>query len=299
MKCPTCGSNSIVHDKQTGERICTRCGLVILEKEMDRRPEWHSEPGDNNGRADMSAGSDLTQHDLGLGSKLGDSSDLSPAWRSKLRRLKKWHKQSRATNYEEKSLRKALIKLDKFCEDLFLPKSLKAEVSSIYRKAKRRKVTPGRDTWLVLAALVFSVARIRGVPRTEKEIVKVLQHRLDGDRREVLKGLRRTRRALMEELGLEVPRPSPKEYIDRFSSRLGIRQETIGEAYRICNNLPDSFKNRKASFLVTAAIIYNASRKSDESSLRIRDVAEELDVGVSSLSKTGKKIRKLLSDHQE
>lgn len=298
MKCPTCGSNSTIHDKQTGERICTRCGLVILEKEMDREPEWHSEPGENHGRADMSAGSDITQHDLGLGSKLGNSTDLSPAWRSKLRRVRKWHKQARATNYEEKSLRKALIKLDKFCEDLFLPKSMKAEASSLYRKSKQEDVTPGRNTWYVLAALVFSVARMRGVPRTEKEIVDALTDRIEKGRKKALKGLRRTRKALIKELNLEVPRPDPKEYIDRFSSRLEVKGETIEEAYGICNSLPDKFKSRKASFLVTAAIIYNASRATGER-VKIREVAEKLDVGVSSLSKTGKRIRELADDQKE
>lgn len=295
MKCPSCGSKSTVKDNVRGKEVCTKCGLILLEREMSTEAEWHEKPGKEKGRADLSSGSDITYHDLGLGSELGRSKELSPGWRAKLRRLRKWHKRARAVNYREKSLRKALINLDKLCEDLSLPKSVKAEVSALFRKARKKEVTPGRNTWSVLASLLFIVSRIRRIPRTEKEVIEIMTIRAEIDRKEALKALRRTRRALEKNLDLEVPRPRPREYINRFISKLDLSQETKAESYRICKSLPEKFKSRKASFLVASAVIYNSARKFDED-IKIREVADVLDVGVSSVSKTGKKIRNLLAE---
>ncbi len=295
MKCPSCGSNSTIRDNARGKEVCTRCGLILLEKKMSKEPEWHNKPGKNQGRADLSSGSDINYHDLGLGSEIGGSRDLSPAWRAKLRRLRKWHKRSRAVNYREKSLRKALINLDKLCEDLSLPKSVKSEVSALFRKARKKEVTPGRNTWSVLASLLFIVSRMRRIPRTEKEVTKVMTIRTELERRGALKALRRIRKALEKELDLEVPRPKPKEYINRFISKLELSKKTKAESYRVCKSLPKKFKSRKASFLIASAVIYNTARKFDED-IKIREVADVLEVGVSSVSKTGKKIRNLLNE---
>ncbi|KXA96503.1 hypothetical protein AKJ38_03175 [candidate division MSBL1 archaeon SCGC-AAA259I14] len=298
IQCPSCESSSVIQDKVRGEKICTRCGLVLLEKKMDKKPEWHTEPGDKSGRADVSSGSDITQHDLGLGSKMGNSRDLSPAWRAKLRRLRKWHRRARASNYRDKSLRQALINLDKLCQDLFLPKSVKAEASTLFRKARKENITPGRNTWSVLASLLFLVARMRGIPRTEKEIVESLKKRAEIEEKEAFKSIRRIRKVLIKQLKLDVPRPKPKEYLDRFISRLDLSQESKEEANKICNSLPDKFKSRKASFLVAAAITYNASRKTSDN-LNIREIADVLNVGVSSVSKTGQRIRELANSRME
>ncbi|KXB03187.1 hypothetical protein AKJ48_04145, partial [candidate division MSBL1 archaeon SCGC-AAA261O19] len=144
MNCPSCESTSVIFDEFQGEKICTRCGLVLTEKHPSLAPEWHTEPGSEAGRAEMTTGRDITRHDMGLGSEIGMGRDLSPRSRAKMRRLRKWHRRSQAVTYQEKSLRQALMDLDKLCEDLSLSKSVKAEVSSLYRKAKVAWVTPGR-----------------------------------------------------------------------------------------------------------------------------------------------------------
>lgn len=293
MRCPQCGSNAIVQDKPLGKKVCTKCGLVLLEKKMSSKPEWHSEPGENGGRADVSSGSDITQHDLGLGSRMGYSRDLSPAWRSKLRRLKKWHRRSRATSYHDKSLRKALINLDKLCEDIFLPKSVKAEISALFRKAKKKEITMGRNTWSMLGALIFIVARMRRIPRMEREIATAVRKRAGIEQKRALKSIRRNRKTIAKELNLKVPRTRAKEYIDRFSTQINIPDKVRAEAHRLCNSLPQKFKVTKASFLVAAATIYNASRRFN-GKVNIREIADELGVGVSSLSKMGQKTRELL-----
>lgn len=290
MNCPACESASVILDEFQGENICTRCGLVLSENHPSLAPEWHTEPGSEAGRAEMTTGRDITRHDMGLGSKIGMGKDLSPRSRAKMRRLRKWHRRSQAVTYQEKSLRQALIDLDKLCEDLSLPKSVKAEVSSLYRKAKVAEVTPGRNTWSVLSALIFMVLRMRQISRTEKEIAQVLKIRTETTENKALNDLRNVRKTIARELELKIPRPRPEEYLARYTTKLELPQNITRRAHEICATLPKKLKQRKAAYLLAAGAIYNAANELDFE-INIREVAKVLNVGVSSLSKTSQKIR--------
>ena len=39
--CPECGGN-VTADSEHGETVCTECGLVVEEDEIDRGPEWRA-----------------------------------------------------------------------------------------------------------------------------------------------------------------------------------------------------------------------------------------------------------------
>lgn len=269
-----------------------------MERREDTSPEWHREPGKESGRADVTAGMDVTQHDWGLGSRMGRTHDLSPSWRAKFRRLQRWHRRSRATNYREKSLRRALMGIDKLCEDLDLPKSVRAEVSFLYRKAREEDLTSGRNRWSFLATLVFLVSRIHGIPRTEKEVALVLMTRSGLEEREAFRALRRIRKIVSAKLDLKISRARPEEYLDRFVTQLDLPREVAAEAHRICSSLPESFKKKKAAFLLAASSVYLAAKRA-EFDVKIRELARTLGVGVSSASRTGKQIRELLGFPEE
>lgn len=59
MRCPSCSSSAVVQDQLRGEHICTRCGLVLVERVYELEPEWRREPGGLVGRADVTTGVDL------------------------------------------------------------------------------------------------------------------------------------------------------------------------------------------------------------------------------------------------
>ncbi|KXB06796.1 hypothetical protein AKJ52_01560, partial [candidate division MSBL1 archaeon SCGC-AAA382C18] len=132
----------------------------------------------------------------------------------------------------------------------------------------------------------------------EKEIAKVLTKRTDLEEKRSYKTMRKYRRVIAKKLELDVPRPKPKEYLDRFASKLELSKEVRSKAHKMCNKIPKKFKSRKASFLVAASVIYNSGKEVGDKA-KIREIAEEIDVGVSSLSMTAKKIRELLPDSEE
>ena len=281
---------AVFYDEVRGEQICTRCGFVVFEKLPRTEPEWRAEPRKEIGRADVTSGLDITQHDLGLGSKFGTSRDLPPSWRARLRRLQMWQRRSRTGSYSEKSLRDALLELDKLCEDLSLPKGVKAEVSTLYRKTRAARLTMGRSTWNVLAALTFITCRLRDVPRTELEVARALATRTDVQETAALRSIRHLTKLLRRRLKLQVARALPEEYIDRFASQLDLSTQTTKRAHAICAILPKRLKQTKPATLLAAAVLYLAGKEAGEA-VTIRRLADAFGVGVSSLCQTSGRVR--------
>jgi len=297
MKCPSCSSSAVLHDHLRGEKICTRCGLVIVEKVLETGPEWRYEPGRDTGRADTGASIDITQHDFGLGSRFGATRDISPSWRAKLRRLQMWQDQSRAGTYGEKSLREALIELDKLCEDFAIPKGVKSEISMLYRKAKVSRLTSGRSTWLTLAALTFITCRARSIPRTEDEVVRVLVTRAEMQEKIALRSLRQLVKFFVKKMKLPMPRLTPEDLLEKFASQANLPSQTVARAQEICNALPVKLKQTKLPTLLTAAVLYVAAGETGVT-VSIRKLAAILGVGVSSLCQTATLVRKLLANRR-
>ena len=284
MHCPSCSSTAVLHDHERGEQICTRCGLVILERMFELEPEWRRRPGEGLERADLSAGIDVTQHDLGLGTKFGVPAEASPGWRARLRRMQVLQRRARVSDWEEKSLREALIELDKLCEDLALPKGVKAEISVHYRRMRAKKMTAGRGTYQVLGALASVACRLRGIPRTEVEISRALGTRFGLKERGLLQNLRKLTKLIARGLNLKLPRISADDFIDRFAPQLGLFRKTIEQAHEIHRSLPRSFTQAKPPLFLAAVALYIGAERAGEK-VTLRKVADAMGVGVSSLSK--------------
>ncbi len=293
MSCPSCGSSAILYDHSRGEQVCTRCGLVILERMLEPEPEWRRKPGEERGRADSTSGIDVTQHDLGMGSRIGATMDVSPSWRARLRRLRELQQRSRVRGWEDRSLREALVDLDKICEDLALPKGTKAEASVSYRRARAKEVTVGRNLHQVLAAVVFATCRLRGIPRTDGEISDVVVTRFGGDKHGALRNIRKITKLLAQKLKLKLPRITTDNYIDRFASQLGLSKNAVERAHELHKALPKRFTQARSPRFVAAMTLYLASRLVGEK-VTLRRVARTLGVGVSSLSKNVARVKKFM-----
>lgn len=295
MYCPSCGSSAVLYDHSRGEEVCTRCGFVILERLVEPEPEWRSKPGKELGRADVTSGIDVTQHDLGLGSRIGAAVELSPSMRADLRRWQMLQQRSRVGGWEDRGLREALVELDKICEALGLPKGVKAEASVSYRRARAKRITVGRNLHQVLASIIFSTCRARGLPRTEDEIVGVLVARFGMERRATLKNLRKLTKLLAQELKLKLPRISTDDYINRFAPCLGLSARVVERAHEFHRTLPRGFTQAKPPLLLAAVAIYLAADSVGEK-LTLKGVARGLGVGISSLSKNVARVRELVAE---
>ena len=297
MRCSSCSSSAVLYDPLRGEHICTRCGLVLMERSLELEPEWRRRPGEELERADVTAGIDVTQHDFGLGSKFGVSKDLPPSWRARLRRMQLWQQRSRASTWEERSLRETLIELDKLCEELALPKGIKAEISILYRRARAARLTGGRETHQVLAALTFVTCRLRGLPRTEDEISRTLTARLGIGNYEALRNLRRLTKFFTQKLKLELPRISTDDYINRFAVQLGFSTGVIEHAHELYRSLPKKFKQTRHPLSLSAAVLYLAAEASGEK-IPLKKIGDITGFAISSISKNAAQVRELTTPRE-
>jgi len=294
MRCPSCSSSAVLYDHTRGEHVCTRCGLVILERALESGPEWRRRPGETLERADATAVVDVTQHDLGLGSRFGMPKDVSPSWRASMRRLRELQQRSRVGGWKDRSIREALVELDKLCEELALPKGIKAEVSVSYRRARAKRITAGRDLHQMLAALVFITCRVRCLPRTEDEMFQAVVARFGVKKHIRVRSFRKLVKLLSGELKLKLPRISTDDYIDRFSPQLGLSREAIECAHKFYKALPRNFTQSKSPLFLAAMVLYLAAGSAGEK-ITLDRVARTVGVGVSSISKNLRLARQLVA----
>src|SRR3989338_1097254 len=147
-KCTECGGINLFHNRAKGEIICKDCGLVLEDKIVDFDQEWRefdSEEGENRRRT--GAPTTYTQFDQGLGTEVGQKSDLyrlgTRKDKNKFFRLRKW--QYRISTAIERNLKVALAELKRVGSFLKLPKSVEEEAARIYTLAVQRGLVRGRS----------------------------------------------------------------------------------------------------------------------------------------------------------
>jgi len=269
-KCPECGSQSLTTDPRRAEKVCSKCGLVLEERQIDTTQEWRAFDYEQKQKRDRT-GSFLTytRHDKGLSTSIGDQgySDLyklAPSKRAAFYRLKRWHRQvSTAT---ERNLRYALSELDRISSAIGLPKNIRETTALIYRKAVTRGLVRGRSMESVVAAALYAACRKHNVPRTLDEIAEGSGVK----KREV----GRTYRFITRELGIKLLPTSPIDYISRFASELKLSPKTQESAIKILKSAQgkDLISGRGPTG-VAAASIYVASTLENEKRTQ-REVAE-------------------------
>jgi transcription initiation factor TFIIB len=226
-KCPECGSTSLSYNSDKGEVICKECGLVLEDKMVDFGQEWRefdSETGEQKRRT--GAPMTYTQYDQGLGTEIGQKSDLyglDGAGRNKFFRLRKW--QYRISTAIERNLKLALAELKRVSSYLKLPKSVEEESARIYTLAVQRGLVRGRSMESVISGALYAACRRHEVPRTLDEFSEASGI----DKKEI----GRTYRFITRELGIKILPSNPADYVARFSSSLKLSAETQSYAVEI------------------------------------------------------------------
>ncbi|OGI16000.1 hypothetical protein A3K63_01000 [Candidatus Micrarchaeota archaeon RBG_16_49_10] len=251
-KCPECGSTMFIEDKNRGEMVCVKCGLVLEDEFIDRGQEWRSfDSEQSSSRARSGAPLTYTKHDKGLtteiGKGLGELYKVPGKKRAQYYRLKKWHK--RLIESKDRNLSFALSELQRIISFLNLPKPVHEKVGRYYEEAVDKGLVRGRSIESVIAALVYGVSRQFGTPRTLDEIAEAsgLEKRDIG----------RTYRYIARELDIRILPADPKGFVPRFCSMLNLSDKVQAKAIDIlekANSL--DITSGKGPTGVAAAAIY-------------------------------------------
>jgi transcription initiation factor TFIIB len=277
LKCSDCGSESFSKDESKGELICTKCGLVMEDEEIDLGPEWRAFDADQKSKRTRT-GTPLTytKHDKGIstemGKGVGELYKVPAKKRAQYYRLRKWNK--RLTKSKDRNLSYSLSELARQISYLGLPRAVHEEVGRLYEKAVTKGLVRGRSMESIITALIYAAAREHGTPRTLSE----LSAASGIEKREI----GRAYRYVSRELGIRILPASAEEYIPRFSSLLGLSGSVQAESKKILKEAVDEdIISGKGPTGVAAAALYIAAVLKGERRTQ-RDIADV--VGVTEVT---------------
>ncbi len=234
IECSICKKDqAIITDLDSGEIVCSKCGVVISDKIQDARPEWrdfvNSEEAKDRRRTGMPTS--LASHDMGLytmvgrGRKDARGQVLDASIRSTMGRLRVWDLRIQAST--NRNLITAFNQLNILKDKLGLPDAIIEKTAYIYRKARERGLVRGKDTSSALAAALYLACRQEGIPRTLKEICIISNLKR--------KAISRQYRDMVIELDIRIPTVDPIKCIARIANQINLNQKVMQKAINIMN----------------------------------------------------------------
>jgi len=293
--CPECGSQTIIHDEESGEIICGSCGLVITESTINKGPEWRAfTQSEKESRSRVGVPLSFSVHDKGLTTMIGrvgrDAFGRKLPLKTKLQmlRLRKWQIRSRVHSSVDRNLAQAMAELDRLTDKLHIPPPIKEKAAVVYRKALEKGLVRGRSISAIAAASLYAACRITQTPRTLREISR---HSPINK-----KDIARCYRLLLRELKLQMPVPAAQLRVPKIAAKVGIgekTQQTAVEILREAGRLKSTAG--KDPMGLAAAALYIACVMNDEKRTQkmIADAAGVTEVTIRNRYKGLKEVLKL------
>jgi len=269
--CSICNrSDKIVTDRESGEIICSNCGMVLSDKVEDTsRSERRVFTGEGGGQIDYTrartgAPTSLARHDMGLATIIGrsdrDSSGqkIDPSIHSTMQRLRKWDFRGQLNTSSDRNLRTAFKLLDALKDKLGLSDAAIEKVAYIYRKAQERAFVRGRSIHAVLAATLYIAYREQGISKTMKDISATSNVKR--------KNIARTYRQLVLELDYyKVPNTDPTKCIAKVANKTNLSEKTKRKALNIMEKVTENeISAGKDPMGVAATVLYISCIKTGE-----------------------------------
>ena len=147
IRCSVCGRmHTSISDPESGEVLCSNCGLVIAEKNIDlAKPERRVfTTEESNQRTRTGARTLLSRHDRGLATLIGKPTrdaagqKLDTNARLTYKRLKIWDDQVQLQSSSDRNLWRAFSELNMLRDKLGLSDSLVEDTAYTYRKVEAR-----------------------------------------------------------------------------------------------------------------------------------------------------------------
>ncbi|MGH9984053.1 MAG: transcription initiation factor IIB [Nitrososphaeraceae archaeon] len=229
-----------ITDHESGEIICSTCGMVISDKIQSNGPEWRnfeqggtiigSSAESNAPRQRPGSTFSLARHDKGLFTVIGERDKdvygrhLDPLVRHSMHKIRMYDVRTQLACRDRNRIR-AFSELDKLKDKIGLSDSIVEKTAYIYRKAEKRGIIRGRTIHSILAASLYIACREMVAPKTLKEIAKA------GDIR--LKTLSKDYRMLLTELDLKVPNNNLMHYVFKVGNALPTSEKTKRQAIEL------------------------------------------------------------------
>jgi len=262
-----------VTDPESGEVICSNCGMVMVEAVSENRSEWRAfKTEEANQRSRTGTPTSLARHDMGLATIIGrtdkDASGrgLDASMRSTMERLRTWDSRIQVYSPADRNLRQAFGMLERVKDKLGLSATIIEKTAYIYRKAQERGLVRGRTIRSVMAAAIYITCREMAMSRTLNDVAF-----LNNIKR---KELARTIRLLILELDIKIPILDPKKCVVRVANKVNLSEKTKRQAMDIMHNVTKSgISAGKDPMGLAGSVLYLSSKNSGENITQM-DIAE-------------------------
>lgn len=276
--CPECQS-ALIDDIQTGEKICSGCGIVAIEQQADYGPEFRTTNLEEKMKLARATGqTTYSQHDLGITTEISISARdfsgkaITSEVANQMHNLRKWQTRIRVTSPRERRLANVLGKIGETCQNLSLPKNVLETASKIYRSLDGRVEVKGKSVSCMAAATIYMSCKQCEVIRSLDEICKGTGSSKDLKMRTKLTA--KYYRTLVMELGnATAPVVTLSRYISKIANltKADVRVERL--AIEIAEKTKDhSLADGKAPNGIAAAYLYISSLLLGQSVLQ-RDIS--------------------------
>jgi transcription initiation factor TFIIB len=294
-RCSICNrKNTTITDPNSGEIICSNCGVVIYDRIEDtihpERQTYAFEEVDKKART--GAPYSLARHDMGLSTIIGrENKDASgqiidTAMRSKMERLRTWDARTRMYNSGDRNLMKAFEQLNRLKEKLGLSDTIVEDAAYIYRKIQERGLIKGRTADAMLAAAVYGACRKMETPRTIKDIATISNIKR--------KHITRCYSLIVLELNIDIPVVDPMRCVATVANKLKISKKTKQQALNIMKEVVNKkISAGKEPMALAASALYASSINTDEK-IPKKDIAAASGVTEVTIRNRFKDLKKLL-----
>jgi len=276
----------------SGEVVCSNCGLVIKDIILDQKPEWRAfTPEETRSKARTGPPTSLKRFDKGLSTTFQPYKDshgraLPMRERLKMMRLRKWNIRARVHSSTERNLSQAMTELTRLSDKLHIPSSVGENAAFIYRKALDEGLIRGRSIKSITAAALYAACRLTRTPRSLKELAEASTRRR--------KEISRCYRLLQRELDIKMPVDDPAKYISKIASQVGLTQKAQNTAIKLLEGAKEKKGIvGKGPTGMAAAALYIAAIMNDQS-LTQRELAKAADVTEVTVRNRYKELDRIL-----
>ena len=236
--CSECGARTTVKISRTGDIVCAKCGLVMIERQIDPGAEWRAfTQEEQNSRSRTGGPTRYTYADKGLSTTIGygtrysTKKKYSAERRAAIARMRKWQIRSRVHDSVQRNLTQALSEIDRLSSQMSLKMSVKELAATLYRKLVVKRLVRSRSIDALAAAAIYAALRIRKLPRSLREIAEYSH--LDA------KVIGRYYRLMVRKLNLRMPVPDSMNYVPKLIVKLDLPGEMQEKVFEVLQQAKD------------------------------------------------------------
>lgn len=258
--CSLCNSNLTIFDVETGEIVCSNCGMVISDNTQSLDAEWRiHKTEDIKTKERTGLPTSLAIHDMGLSTFISalnvdaNGTALTQDQINKVKTMRRWNRISTFNSKRSaRNLNNAFEIMTRIKDKASLTDATIEKAAYYYRKALDKNLIKGRSIEGMVIASVYVACREMRVPRTLDEISKVINSDLTF--------VSRCYRLLVRHLKLQaLPAVHTSSYLSKIASKAGVSERTYRRALDMLTRVSkDHMALGKHPNALAVAVLYAA-----------------------------------------